>query len=355
MQSKVKKRIIVLHDTNGKPYYSPLEKISDSIKYYESSIIRLAIRGLLRRYKFCSIAISAYRNILFRVSAFWKKNNIVICGMAPFDFRLCYYYLLSKRNKFVLHTSFPSWDVSRVPRRYLFFTRFIKNIWKKILLSEQISIACVTKATKRTIESELPRKKEIFQIYHSVDLDVFFPLNRSSYFNRIVFMGNLIPEKGIKLLLDLANYLKKDGKELLIIGEGQLKFKVTNSNAIYLGYISDRKRIARILQSCDVILQPSLKTKKWEELFGISIIEGMACGAVPIASNHVGPSEIISDGIDGFLVKENSLKEIEERINIIYSNFSLFLRLSQEAVEKAKLFSVEIISSVWEDLICEPS
>src|SRR5690606_28545331 len=80
------------------------------------------------------------------------------------------------------------------------------------------------------------------------------------------------------------------------------------SNITYLGYISDKDTLAATFNTSDYILLNSYRTKYWEELFGMVLIEAMACGVVPVATNHTGPMEVITDKVDGFLIKEGNIK-----------------------------------------------
>ncbi|MDW7571633.1 glycosyltransferase, partial [Klebsiella pneumoniae] len=98
--------------------------------------------------------------------------------------------------------------------------------------------------------------------------------------------------------------------KVTIIGDGPLKNKVLQSakifpNIRYLGFIRNRHEIYNHLHESTFFYLPSIKTHRWEELFGISIIEAMSCGCICFCSNHVGPRQIIHDKVNGFLLEEN--------------------------------------------------
>ncbi|PLM51431.1 hypothetical protein CWN34_29225, partial [Klebsiella pneumoniae] len=78
-------------------------------------------------------------------------------------------------------------------------------------------------------------------------------------------------------------------------------------NVNFMGHISDKSKLAAIFKEHDVLVLPSKKIDGWEELFGLVIIEAMACGLVVIASNHIGPRGIIDDGKNGFLISDGNL------------------------------------------------
>lgn len=78
------------------------------------------------------------------------------------------------------------------------------------------------------------------------------------------------------------------------------------------GYISSNKTILKIYQNMDIILLPSRR----DNLPNVAI-EAAACGAIPIANNVGGLSDIVSKKFGGYLIADNNLVEWEEAINSI--------------------------------------
>lgn len=80
----------------------------------------------------------------------------------------------------------------------------------------------------------------------------------------------------------------------------------------------------------------SVKEPAAQEHFGITILEGMASGAVPIALNSGGPPEIITNGEDGYLF--NSQEELIEYTWKVATRPQLWKRLSQSARQRVDAF-----------------
>jgi len=88
---------------------------------------------------------------------------------------------------------------------------------------------------------------------------------------------------------------------LLLTGDGPLRDElkslaqsINNSEKIrFLGHVED---VRVVLQASDIYVLPSN-----EEGFGIALAEAMACELVCVATKTIGPSEIIEDGLSGFL------------------------------------------------------
>lgn len=120
---------------------------------------------------------------------------------------------------------------------------------------------------------------------------------------RIVGVGRLEHNKGFDLLL-LAASLLPDDVTLELVGDGSEAEPLTNQ-AIELG-MSDRFRITgklehegvlRRIAGAGAICVPSRK-----EAFGIVVLEGWAVGTPVVATSLAGPSEFVTDGVDGILV-----------------------------------------------------
>ncbi len=78
-----------------------------------------------------------------------------------------------------------------------------------------------------------------------------------------------------------------------------------------------------------------------QEHFGLTIVEGMAAGAVPIVFNSGGPPEIVTHGEHGFLF--NSLEELVDLTWEVATQPALWKRLSEKAKQRACDFSDEVM------------
>lgn len=80
-----------------------------------------------------------------------------------------------------------------------------------------------------------------------------------------------------------------------------------------------------------------------QEHFGITILEAMASGAVPIVLNSGGPPEIIGNGAHGYLF--NTLEELIEETWEVATRPQTWKRLSKAASQRARQFSPEALRS----------
>ena len=75
------------------------------------------------------------------------------------------------------------------------------------------------------------------------------------------------------------------------------------------------------------------------EHFGISTVEAMGAGAVPVVVNAGGQKEIIEDGENGYLW--DTLEEFIEKTNNLIKDVRLWTNMSEEAIKRSRVFSEE--------------
>jgi len=148
---------------------------------------------------------------------------------------------------------------------------------------------------------------------------------------RILFVGRLVPEKGIfDTLTAFSMLLKKvENVELLIVGSGsptilfQIKQLVANlkiSNKVkFLGSI-EYSQMPKIHNLADIFCLPSIPTKTWAEQFGYSMVEAMACGKPVISTSSGSIPEVVKDRITGILVKPNNPTGLETALEELVVN-----------------------------------
>jgi glycosyltransferase involved in cell wall biosynthesis len=87
------------------------------------------------------------------------------------------------------------------------------------------------------------------------------------------------------------------------------------------------------------------------EGFGMVLIEAMACG-LPCVSFDCpsGPSDIITDGDDGFLVPNTNIEALADKIIFLIENREERIRMGKNAKENAKKYLPENIISQWNKL-----
>jgi glycosyltransferase involved in cell wall biosynthesis len=352
------KNVIVLHDFDGRPYYKALET-NFNVKYLNTRPFRFILRDIIKKKKINSDTIAS---IKFFFSIPFIKNEVILLAMAPFNWRIILYRFLSKRNQIIYHTSWHDWE-NNYPFKYIkFIDSIMKPIWKNSLNSFHSCIS-VTNSAKQSLTRFSPNLNDIAeQVYHVVDAN---PSTDSEVMSKwanvyprkfkVGYVGRLEESKGIKSFLSIYNSSTRKDLEFHVIGCGNYESTVKdisekNNDFNYHGFIDDRNYIHNFYTDLNFLLVPSIRTPDWEELFGVVIIEAMNKGVVVICTDHVGPTEIVNDNVNGFILSESEYEVnagiiIEKCINA--PNFPI----PKNAILRASEFHMKVISRRWSDII----
>ena len=169
----------------------------------------------------------------------------------------------------------------------------------------------------------------------------------------VIAAGRLVHIKNFKSLISAWECIYKLHPEwnLEIYGEGELKKELQDQiKTLKLEQSVFLKGHSNIIQE-QMSKASIFALTSISEGFGIVIIEAMSC-KLPVVSYTCpcGPKEIITEGVDGFLVEVNNEKELANRINLLIENEELRLQMSDAARTKAEQYSINNITSMWMQL-----
>jgi spore coat protein SA len=152
----------------------------------------------------------------------------------------------------------------------------------------------------------------------------------------ILFVGRIIPRKGVPVLIKAAQKISKKipRTKLIIVGKGKkgyvqrLKSQAKRMHVAtkFMGKIGHGK-IHHVYRMADCFVCPSQK----HEAFGLVNVEAMASGVPVVASNIGGIKEIVKHNKNGFLIKRyHSSDAFAEYIKKIAADRSLGRRLGKQ-------------------------
>lgn len=178
----------------------------------------------------------------------------------------------------------------------LFMTRFAdRNLAVSDALARTIPVTCGLFPN--------PYRADVFQTRHDMPRDLEF-----------VYVGRLVSDKGVDLLLEALARLDANGKPpwLSILGEGPERRALEQqagqlgiaSRVRFLGSLSPQE-VASELNRHRVLVAPS----RWNEPFGLIALEGMACGCRVVGSSGGGLPEAM--GGLGHIFPNGQVMELE--------------------------------------------
>lgn len=209
------------------------------------------------------------------------------------------------------------------------YTRFVRYIFNNAAV-----VLCLSKQSVREVEALGIEKKKIVQFTYWIDLQTFHKIPHAKkqlgWDNKFIllFVGRLIPEKGLKELLQAATDFNKE-ITLVIAGVGPLEKEiqaqtVKNENIIFLGKITNSK-LPLYYSAADVLIVPSVH----EEGFGRVLLESMACGTPVIAANRGAIPEAIDTSVGELISITPEI--IARTVNSMYDRPEKLKQMAQNA------------------------
>jgi L-malate glycosyltransferase len=173
-----------------------------------------------------------------------------------------------------------------------------------------------------------------------VETDFIQEMGLSSGKPSVLFVGNLVFQKGLEYLLE-AKKLSKSNYELVIVGDGplmgELQEMAKNQNIEDITFVGARRDVQRIMPACDVFVLPSIS-----EGFPITILEAFASGIPVVATSVGGIPGVVTEEV-GIVVEPKNSIALAEAIEHILQDDSLRDKMGKAARKEAlKYASIEI-------------
>ncbi len=170
----------------------------------------------------------------------------------------------------------------------------------------------------------------------------------------ILFVGRLHEQKNIPLLLKAFRELRREDLRLLILGEGEEKENLINL-AKKLGIIEKilfkgfQKNPYKYMKKAISLVLPSNF-----EAFANVLVEAMASGCPVVSTDcSFGPSEIIENEKNGFLVPVDDVEALKNALNRMIYDSKLRTEMIKNGIESAEKYDVKKIVKYYEEAILE--
>jgi len=160
----------------------------------------------------------------------------------------------------------------------------------------------------------------------------------------LLYLSRIAKEKNIDLLIKSFIKIKEQYPKchLLIVGGGPeeawLQDQITEyslQDTVTATGMLPKEEANKMFGLADIFTFPS-----HTETQGIVIAEAMAAGTPPVAVNEMGPTELIHDGEDGYLVK-NNVADFSEHVLKLLTDDKLRDKFATEGLSRVEEFSNE--------------
>ena len=171
----------------------------------------------------------------------------------------------------------------------------------------------------------------------------------------VLWVGRLIKhQKGLDLLMEVIKKvcLRKSGINCVVVGEGEEGERYLKKEIVEKGM----EKNIRIMNGTTNIVpfynraKICINTSRWEG-FGLVVTEAMSNGVPVVSFKTNGPSEIIRNNIDGYLVDCFDTDIFAEKIIFLLNQSFIREDFSKQAKIRSEDFSIGTICTKWKSFI----
>ncbi|EKD58410.1 MAG: glycosyl transferase group 1 protein [uncultured bacterium] len=188
-------------------------------------------------------------------------------------------------------------------------------------------------------------KKEIGVVYNGIAVNEFFPQveNLNSEQFTIICVSRVTPRKGIRFLIQAFKILsgRYENMRLLIVGDGNEKKSLEDlvqgldlKDKVEFAGIVSHDKLLPYYQRADVFVLPSLN-----EGMSNVMLEALACGLPVVATETGGTKELLTDGLNGLVVRMKDADDIADKIERLILDRNLKNAMSLESRKLAETLS----------------
>ncbi|MDP2953214.1 MAG: glycosyltransferase family 4 protein, partial [Chloroflexota bacterium] len=161
------------------------------------------------------------------------------------------------------------------------------------------------------------------------------------------YLGQVGPDKGLIFLLQAWSGLSYANATLVLAGPGTEALgpwiqSVAGRGKFHLkGWVKEAREV---YDGCSVYVQPSVC-----ESFGIEVLEALAHGRPVIVSQGAGASELVEEGITGFVVPTRDPSALAEKIDWCRRNPDRLAEMGARGREKAAGYTWERVRAMYKE------
>lgn len=207
-------------------------------------------------------------------------------------------------------------------------TEGIKSYFTSFIPNDKIAIIKNPLATNFIVDSSVVKEKIVLNV------------------------GRLNFQKNQELLINAFSNVNNNDWKLIIIGKGS-RLREHQKLIKELGMEHKVEIINNVTNMSAFYNKASIfaSTSDYEG-FPNALTEAMHFGLPCIATDcPSGPSELIKDGENGFLIPIKNQVELQKKLELLMSNINLRNKLSDKALVSTAQFGVDVIAQQWKDLI----
>ena len=181
---------------------------------------------------------------------------------------------------------------------------------------------------------------------------------------RVIFVGQIIPPKGVHLLLDAVALLARQGVDVTldIVGDidswepeeyGGYRTRIRQSAnepgiAGRVRFLGVREDVPALMAAASVHCLPSRADQK--EGFGVVVLEAKRAGIPSVVTGSGAAPELVRHQVDGWVCRDFTAEAIAEGLAYFLSDTERGLRAGVEARDSERMYSLDRFSAAWAEV-----
>lgn len=241
----------------------------------------------------------------------------------------------------------------RLLHRRLYY-RLIVFLERHLYSDPKTPLVVYARKTIGDLERLYRRRESCLLVYLGLDHAIYNPGRRAELRQtsrttlripearlQLLMVGNDWHKKGIRVLLESLLLMQYNPVDLMLVGgEDPAPFRAMVAKKRLEGrirFLPPRRDIEFYYAAADIYVGPSL-----EDTFALPPQEAMACGIPVIVSRENGACEIITHGVDGFVLDDpTDADSLASMISKLHGDPELRARIGENAAQTARQFTWE--------------
>ncbi len=175
-----------------------------------------------------------------------------------------------------------------------------------------------------------------------------------------LFVGRLLPRKGLHLLLEACHLLKKQGHQnfsLLVVGDGEQRRELETycrehnlDDCVYWIGLVTYEKLSAYFERADIFVLPTL-----EDTWGVVVLEAMLFGKPVFCSQGAGTAELIVEGENGYVFDPKQPQQLAELMakaiaspeHVSHMGAKSRQTITQYTPEAAACFLAEVVEAIF--------
>jgi glycosyltransferase involved in cell wall biosynthesis len=228
---------------------------------------------------------------------------------------------------------------------------FVEPFWwgkiiYRLLFSSKLPVLVQTAKIRSEVMDKYPEVRPLI-IPNGIDFDHSYSLNGKA----VMFVGNLIPRKGVAVLIEAFKGIS--GSKLIIVGDGPERSKLEKLacglNVDFVGRLEPGEVRQYMAAYANVIILPAVAGEGMPNV----LLEAMSIGVPVVASDVAGIRDLFENGQAGVLVPPGEVDALRNAINEVLTDHNFWKQLSLAGRQTACKYSWDKVVIRWEQLFAD--